>query len=82
MDAIPKTMGGRIRACREAKGLTQEQVGAACGVTKAAVSLWEVGHTANMKLQPFLKLLSVLDVTFEDIVFGDARSTARLRKPR
>lgn len=38
------SFGDRLREARTAAGLTQEQLGAACGVTNSAVSAWENGR--------------------------------------
>ena len=38
-----KKIGERIRAAREALGMSQQELGDAIGVTKAAVSFWENG---------------------------------------
>lgn len=40
------TLGERIRAARRAKGLSQREVGRRLGVTKNAVSLWEMDRAA------------------------------------
>lgn len=37
------TIGARVRAARERRGMTQAELGAACGVTEATVSRWESG---------------------------------------
>lgn len=66
-------MGDRIKMLREAKELTQTQLGELVGVTKSAVSQWELGQTSNIKLQTFLRLLDVLGTKYEYLVFGAAR---------
>lgn len=53
-------MGDRIRQLRVARGMTQPQLASICGVTKSAVSQWENGHTANIRLQAFLRLVEAL----------------------
>lgn len=40
-----RKLNRRIRALREVAGLTQEELGAAVGLGKAAVSAWERGHS-------------------------------------
>lgn len=42
-------VGQYIKKLREAKGLTQEQLGEIVGVKKAAVQKWESGMTQNLK---------------------------------
>lgn len=77
-DAIPRvlyafrmeTMGERIRQRREGQGLTQAQLAKMVGVTKGAVSQWELGGTKNIKLVIFLKLVEVLHTTADYLVSG------------
>lgn len=84
-----QTMGERIRALREARGLTQTQLGELCGVSKSAVSQWEDGTTTDIKLVPFLKLLEALKTDAHYLVYGpdrapvepDPSSTGRFRRP-
>jgi transcriptional regulator with XRE-family HTH domain len=59
---IKQGLGTRIRALREAGGLTQTDLAVAIGVTLAAVSAWEIGNSMNLKLQTFLRILDVLGV--------------------
>lgn len=68
-----ETMGDRIRMLRESKGYSQLELGSMVGVSKSAVSQWELGQTANIKLQTFLRLLDVLGTKYEYVVFGAAR---------
>lgn len=69
-----ETMGDRIRMLRESKGYSQAGLGAEVGVSKSAVSQWELGQTANIKLQTFLRLLEVLGAKYEYLVFGASRA--------
>lgn len=93
-DAIPpvayairmSTLGERIRQCREARGYSQEQLGKLLGVTKGAISQWELGGTKNVKLATFLKLIEVLQTSANYLVNGEtaADATGRhkaLRRP-
>jgi DNA-binding transcriptional regulator YiaG len=64
------TMGMRIRRTREEKNLTIEQVAKACGVSKSAVSQWELGDSLNIKLYPFMRLLRILEVSYEYLIWG------------
>lgn len=63
-------MGERIRQRREGQGLTQAQLAKQIGVTKGAVSQWELGGTKNIKLVTFLKLVEVLHTTADYLVAG------------
>jgi transcriptional regulator with XRE-family HTH domain len=68
------TMGDRIKMLRQAQGLSQEKLGELVGVSKSAVSQWEDGSVANIKLKTFRALLEVLRTTYEYLVFGPERS--------
>ena len=66
--------------------MTQLQLATQLGVTKGAVSQWELGGTQNIKLKTWLKLLEVLHTTAEYLVSGatPASSSGRyktLKKP-
>jgi|APIni6443716594_1056825.scaffolds.fasta_scaffold546832_3 transcriptional regulator with XRE-family HTH domain len=68
------TMGDRIRALRRARGLTQAELAKLCGVTKSAVSQWEAGSTANIKLQALLALLAALHTDVPYLLYGPDRA--------
>jgi transcriptional regulator with XRE-family HTH domain len=70
---MQETMGDRIKTLREARGLTQEQLGKLVGVSKSAVSQWEDGSTKNIKLTTFLGLIEALRTDYEYLVFGADR---------
>lgn len=74
-----ETMGDRIRMLRQAKGLTQEELGARVGVSKVAVSQWETGSTANIRLKTFLALVDELGTTPQYLIFGAERPASRRR---
>lgn len=67
-------MGDRIRVLREAKGYTQEKLGELVGVSKSAVSQWELGGVANIKLKTFLALCDVLGTTPQYLIWGPERT--------
>lgn len=69
-----ETMGDRIRILRQARGLTQEGLGELVGVSKSAVSQWEDGSVANIKLKTFLALLEALRTNHEYLVHGPERA--------
>lgn len=70
-----KTFGERLRAARLRAGLTQEQVALELGLSKAAVSRWEVGGT-----QPGVEALAMLrglfGVSLDELICGDAKDAA------
>jgi transcriptional regulator with XRE-family HTH domain len=68
-----ETMGDRIRYLRGTKGMSQSDLAERCGVTKAAVSAWELGNAANIKLQTFLKLCDTLGCVPEFLIYGPSR---------
>jgi transcriptional regulator with XRE-family HTH domain len=75
-------MGTRIRQLRIARGLTQQEVAKYCGVSRPAVTQWENGMTANVKLEAFLKLTECLHTDFAFLIYGPDRGRAsRERKP-
>lgn len=70
-----ETMGDRIKQLRIARGLTQPQLGEACGgVTKSAVSQWEDGSTENIKLKTFIRLCEVLQTDPQYLIWGADRA--------
>jgi transcriptional regulator with XRE-family HTH domain len=83
-----ESMGDRIRQLRIARGLTQTALGEQVGVTKSAVSQWEDGSTANVKLQVFMRLCAALRTDPHYLIYGETRgpdhdtgSTGRFRRP-
>lgn len=68
-----ETMGERIKFHREAKGLSQSDLAKICGVTKGAVSQWELGRSKNVKNAPWLKLVETLGVSGDYLVNGVSR---------
>jgi len=70
-------MGKRIKALRLAHGMTQLDLAKVCSVTKSAVSGWETGATANIKLQTFLKVCQTLHTTPQFLIFGPDRAPNR-----
>jgi len=72
-----ETMGDRIRLLRVARGLTQADLAKACKVTKSAVSQWEGGTVANVRLQTFLRLLEALGTDAAYLIWGAEREPQR-----
>lgn len=68
-----QTMGDRIKFHREAKGLSQSDLARLCGVTKGAVSQWELGRSKNVKNSTWLKLTEALGVSGDYLVNGVSR---------
>lgn len=57
------TIGEKIKAIREERGMTLEEVGKIVGVGKSTVRKWEVGMIANMRRDKIAKLADALGVT-------------------
>jgi transcriptional regulator with XRE-family HTH domain len=56
-------MAQRIKALRQEKGLTLEQVAAVVGVGKSTVRKWETGMIANMRRDKIADLAKALGTT-------------------
>lgn len=68
-----ETIGDRIKHLRLAKGYSQEQLAKLLGLTKGAVSQWELGLTKNLKNAPLMELCKIFGVSAEYLVNGAAR---------
>lgn len=60
---MEKGMAQRIKALRQAKGLTLEQVAEVVGVGKSTVRKWETGMIANMRRDKIADLAKALGTT-------------------
>lgn len=74
--AKTEEMGQRIRALRKALGFTLDHVAMCVGVTKAAVSQWETGETANIAAENLLKLSLVLRCNPYELLNIDSSAVA------
>ena len=73
----PRTnFGARVKALREAAGLTQEQVARQLGITQASYALWERRNVA-LTAEQLGKLAAVLGVSADELVFGASRKSVR-----
>lgn len=57
------TLGDKIRAAREAAGLTQEELGKKCGTTKQTIYKYEIGKITNIPLDRLEKIANIVGVT-------------------
>jgi transcriptional regulator with XRE-family HTH domain len=78
-------MGDRIRALRESRKLTQEDMGKIIGISGAAVAQWELGTVTGIKPENLLRFCTYFGVDPYWLVFGPAGdprapSSARVRK--
>ena len=62
-------IGGFLRDLRKQKGLSQEQLATAVGVTQGAVSQWEKGRS-KPSVAVLMKLADALGVTIDSILKG------------
>jgi transcriptional regulator with XRE-family HTH domain len=69
-----KEFGQRLRATREAQGKSQEQVAAAAGMSRVAVSQWESGEIKKgVDAEKLWKTAEYLDVSVPYLLFGKQR---------
>ena len=66
-------MAKRIKALRQEKGLTLEQVADVVGVGKSTVRKWETGMIANMKRDKIASLAKALGTTPEYLMGWDEK---------
>lgn len=66
-------IGARIRAAREAKGLTAEQLGEKIGTDKGTVSRIERG-LAGLDVERLQEIANALGVPVEDLIRSKPRS--------
>src|SRR5271166_2817430 len=62
-------IGERIRLARQARGLTQEQLAEAVGVTRSAVAQWETGR-AGQVTGNLTRVAAALGVGIEHLAHG------------
>lgn len=66
-------IGDNIKFYRKKNQLTQDDIAAACNVTRRAVSKWENGKT-QPDIQTLSMLASTLEVSEEDLIYGPSDS--------
>ena len=66
-------MAQRIKALRQDKGLTLEQVASVVGVGKSTVRKWETGMIANMKRDKIASLAKHLELLLNILWVGIQR---------
>ena len=64
-----KTFGARLKAFRLASGLTQEQIALEVGVSKGAVSHWELNVT-RPDMGALIVLRELLGVSLDELIVG------------
>ena len=73
---MEKNMAQRIKALRQEKGLTLEQVADVVGVGKSTVRKWETGMIANMKRDKIADLAKALGTTPEYLMGWDEQKSS------
>jgi transcriptional regulator with XRE-family HTH domain len=64
------TVGTRIRARRLARGLTQDQLAIACGVSRSAVAQWETDRAGQVRGN-ISRIAQALDISVEHLLHGE-----------
>jgi transcriptional regulator with XRE-family HTH domain len=65
-----ETVGARIRAFRQALGLTQDQLASACGVSRSAVAQWETDRAGQLRGNISL-VAEALQISVEQLLHGE-----------
>jgi transcriptional regulator with XRE-family HTH domain len=73
--STPQDIGSRIRATRAERGITQDELATAVGVSRSAVAQWETGRTGQITGN-LSKIAAVLEVGVEYLVYGDDKRAA------
>lgn len=68
----------KIADIRIASGDNLEQAAGKIGVSRQAYRKWEIGATANMKLEHLAKFCDAYGVAIEDMVRASSRPAARI----
>lgn len=58
----------RLRSLRQARKLSQLELGRLAGIHPVTICEWEKGNTSGIKLQSIQKLASALDVTPSELL--------------
>ncbi len=75
-----QTLGERIRAARQAAGLSQEKLAERLGLTRQAVTKWETGQSAP-STENLLRLAEVLGVPVTALLGEEASSPPLAGQP-
>ena len=78
--STPLEIGGRIRALRRDKGLTQDELAERAGVSRSAVAQWETGRTGQVTGN-LSRIAGLLDASVEYLVYGvDQNAAGQVRQ--
>ena len=70
----PATVGARIRELRRARGLTQDALAAACGVSRSAVAQWETDRSGQLR-ENISIIADALGSSVEHLLHGSTAGT-------
>lgn len=70
------TVGDKIRAAREAAGLTQEELGKRCGTTKQTIYKYEIGKITNIPLDRLEAIAEIVGVPAVSLLGWDSSETS------
>jgi transcriptional regulator with XRE-family HTH domain len=68
------TVGARIRALRRARGLTQDELAAACEVSRSAVAQWETDRAGQLRGN-ISRIADALGTSVENLLHGTGSAT-------
>jgi transcriptional regulator with XRE-family HTH domain len=68
------TVGARIRALRHARGLTQDELAAACDVSRSAVAQWETDRSGQLRGN-ISRIADALGTSIEHLLHGSPSAT-------
>lgn len=69
-------IGGKIKAARLAKDMTQEELGRLLGVQKSAVAKYESGKIVNIKRSTLKKISDILNIRPSELIFDESPAKA------
>jgi len=64
-------IGIKIKEARQAKKLTQEELGKILGVQKSAIAKYESGRVVNIKRSTLKKISDILDIRPSELIFEE-----------
>ena len=64
-------IGLKIKTARQAKGMTQEELGDILGVQKSAIAKYENGRVVNIKRSTLKKISDVLGIPPFELIFDE-----------
>lgn len=64
-------VGSKIKAARQAKGMTQEELGEILGVQKSAIAKYESGRVVNIKRSTLKKISDVLGIPPFELIYDE-----------